>query len=455
MSNKYDFDYIIIGSGPAGRTVATKLASNKKKVAIVEADDFGGAELNTRDLPYEISLNFVRSFSKFVSSPAAAGSSPHFNLPTLIATRNQQITDLRNLYIKNFQELGIAIFNGFAHFLDNHTIAIEDAEYTADRFILASGSDLKASEISGLDSVDFLTPDDALNIHRLPKFIFIAGGGPTGVQLAEYFALLGCGVIIMERGSHLLPKEDEEVGAAISKYFTEVLGITVITDSKVVAITEDYTSKIVVFMDGTNEKMVRVESIVLATGSEPITDYGLENAGVDFKRTGIIVDKYFNTTAKNISAVGDCINDSDSSSERACLEANILANNLIHRQKFSAKYTGIIRSINTHPEIATVGMNEYDATARDLKYKKSIVYLKDIPSVSHAASPYDFVKILASSDGHLIGATIVAPNAKSIIQELALILVRRLNLESILETPHPLDTPAAAIPVAVRKLLTK
>ena len=259
----------------------------------------------------------------------------------------------------------------------------------------------------------------------------------------------------MERSSHLLPKEDEEVGTAISKYFTEVLGITVITDSKVVAITEDYTSKIVVFMDGTNEKMVRVESIVLATGSEPITDYGLENAGVDFKRSGIIVDKYFNTTAKNISAVGDCINDSNSSSERACLEANILANNLIHRQKFSAKYTGIIRSINTHPEIATVGMNEYDATARDLKYKKSIVYLKDIPSVSHAASPYDFVKILASSDGHLIGATIVAPNAKSIIQELTLVLVRRLNLESILETPHPLDTPAAAIPVAVRKLLTK
>ena len=412
MVKNYDFDYIIIGSGPAGRTVATELAKAKKKVAIVECGDFGGAEIATRDLPYQLSLDFANTYHKFTSSPAVNKNSCHFNFPTLLTNTDVAIASTQKQRILALEKLGVKLIKGFAHFIDNTTIAIDEHKLTAKFFVLATGSVLKASEISGLDQVKFLEPDTAFRVRRLPKFVFVIGGGPTGVEIAEYYASLGTGVIIMERGTHILPREDDEVAEVVDNYLKNQLGVTIITNAKVTAITEDYTSKIVVFTNGSSEKMVRVDTIALATGSEPFLDYSLENAGVDYNRNGIIVDKYFNTTARNIFAIGDCINDKDSSTERSCVEARTLVQNLLHRQKTTANYSSIPRLINTFPAVAVLGLNERDLVSRDLKYHKQITYLRDIPSLAYSDSAMlgGFIKILTDNKKRFLGATIVAEN---------------------------------------------
>lgn len=455
MGTTYDFDYIIIGSGPAGRMAATKLAKARKKIAIVEKNALGGAEINTRDLPYQVALNFAHNYRDFVSSPSVAGSSQTFNFPTFTAHIDRIISNARSNITAELNELGVTIINGTANFIDSHTIAVEDKKITAKYFIIATGTKLKTAEIAGIESVNFLTPTSALHVRRLPRYIFVAGGGSTGVEIAEFFANLGSKVIIMERGPRLLPREDEDVSNLVTDYLTNKLGITVITNAKVVQIAEDQTSKIAVFTTGASEKMVRVESIILATGSEPILDYSLENAGVDYKHSGIIVDKFFNTSAKNIFAIGDCLGPKDSSTERAHLEARILTQNLLHRNKFTAKYSGIIRHTDTKINIATVGLNEIDATSRDLKYKKSIINLKNVPSIHSPEYQDGFVKLLVNHSGYLIGATVVSKDANHIIEELAVALTHRISLETLISTPHPIDTPAAAIPLAIQKILTK
>ena len=455
MGKKYTYDYIVIGSGPAGRTVAEKLAKAKKKVAIVEGKVLGGAEINTRDLPYKTALDFANTYYKFMNYSAVSGNSPYFNLPTLASHINSIVKTASDKIAENLKSLNIDVINGFANFLDAHTIAVEDKEYTATNFILATGANLKANEISGLDSVNYMTPDLALRVRRLPRFVFVIGGGPTGVQIAEYFAKLGTGVIIMERGAHLLPREDEEVGNLLTTYFTESLGITVVTNAKVLQITEDHMSKVVVFTNGSEEKMVRVDSVALATGSEPALEYGLENAGVNFKRVGITVDKYFNTSAKNIYAIGDCLGNNDSSTERANLEASILAENILHRQKFTAKYSGLVRRINTGIPIAVVGMNEHDTLARDIKCKRATIRLEAVPTINFPGYQKGFVKLLADHSGHIIGATVMGEGAENLINEISIIMSRRLTVEAIATTPHPLDTPAAAVSLAAKKLLSK
>lgn len=446
MGTTYDFDYIIIGSGPAGRMAATKLAKAHKKVAIVEKTALGGSEINTRNLPYHMALNFAHTYRNFTN---------FFNFPAFTNNIDRTITNARAAIMAELNDLDITIVNGPANFIDSHTIAVEDKKITSKYFIIATGSKLKTTEISGVDYVNFLTPANALRVRRIPKYICIVGGGSTGTEIAEFFATLGSKVIIMERGSHLLPHEDEDVSSLITDYFTHKLGVSVIANARVTQIAEDETSKIVVFTNGTGEKMVRVESIVLATGSEPILDYGLENAKVDYKHSGIIVDKYFNTSAKNIFAIGDCLGSKDSSTERAHLEARILTQNLLHRNKFTAKYSGIIRHIDTNINIANVGLNELDATTRDLRYKKSIINLKNVPSIYSPDYQEGFVKLLTNNSGYLIGATIVSKDANHIIEELAVALTHRISLETLISTPHPVDTPAAAIPLAIQKILTK
>ena len=171
----------------------------------------------------------------------------------------------------------------------------------------------------------------------MPKAVLVVGGGASGCEIAEYFAELGAKVLIMERSEHLLPREDKEVGDIISEYLTKELGVMVLPNCKVVAL-----------------EQVRVDSIVLATGSQPIVDYGLENAGIKYKNSGILVNKLFQTSAKNIYAIGDAIGASDTSIERAEYEGTILASNLLHHTKNIVNYSGFARTVNTYPEIAVV-----------------------------------------------------------------------------------------------------
>ena len=456
MGRKYNFDYIIIGSGPAGSTVALTLAKSKKlKIAIVEGKSFGGSNLNSRDIPYAVSLGFSHTFRKVASFPEIGKQTLRYNFPTIVAHQEYVVKLLGGDDKKVYEDAGITCIEGYAHFLDHHTIAVGKEEFTASKFVIATGAKLKTNEIAGLDTVNYLTPDTAIKVRRLPKLAFIIGGGPTGCEIAEYYAELGAKVIIMERASRLLPREDKEVGETITDYFTNKLGIMVITGSKVVAVAQEGNVRRVIFTTGQAEKMVRVDCIVLATGSEPNTDLGLENAKVKYKKAGILVNNLFQTSAKNIYAVGDCIVNGDSSTERAKYEGTVLGGNLLNRSKNLTNYSGFIRITDTYPKVATVGMNESDLQKRDKKGKKAIVYIKDLPISKTERMEHGFVKIITDKTNHIIGATIVAPNADLMAEEFALAIRHRLTALEIASTPHIANSWNSAIQATARKIIKK
>ena len=455
MGKKYNFDYIIIGSGPAGSTAALNLARTKKKVALVEGNAFGGSNLNTRDIPYAVGLDFSHTFSKLTHYPEINRQNLHFNFPSVASRQDTAISALGNIGTKLYKSAGITCLSGYAHFLDNHTVAVGNKQYTAKTFILATGSHLKTSEIAGLDSVSYLTPESAIKVRRLPKVAFVVGGGPSGCEIAEYYAELGVKVLIMELKDRLLPREDVEVGTTIKSYLENELGVMTVLNSKVIAIEPNGSTKRVVFTTGGHEKMVTVDCVIIATGSEPTTNYGLENAGVKYKRAGIPVNHLLQTSAKNIYAIGDCLG-KGSSTERAEYEASVLAANLTSRSKNFLNYVGFIRKTNTYPEVATVGLNEMDLMKRDRKYKKSIVLLKDLPASVIERSSYGFVKILADNrSDRILGATIVAPNAVYLAEEISIALRHRLTALTLASTPHVANTFNYAVKLAARNLISK
>lgn len=456
MGKKYNFDYLIIGSGPAGGTAARLLAANKKlRIGLVEAQDFGGSNLCARDIPHLVSQSFAHDFYNLSIAPEMSNQTLHFNFPS-IASHQIAITTLLGAGdTTRYKSLGITCISGYAHFLDSHTIAIGDNQYTAENFILASGAKTSTGDIIGLDSVRCLTPDEVPRLRRQPKFVFIIGGGPTGCEIAEYFAKLGTKAIIMEQASSLLPKEDPEAGNALRDYFTNELGVMVVTDSKVVALEKDGTAKRVIFKSGSEDKVVRVDCVVLATGSTPCTDYGLENAGVRLnKNGGIMANKFFQTTTKNIYAIGDCLGGNHSSTERAEYEASILADNILHRSKGFADYKGFIRFINTCPSVACVGSTEARLKRHRAKYKTSIVYLRNLPAAIVDGLDYGFVKIIASPrTGHILGATIVAPHAELMATELSLAIRHRSTILELASTPYMTNSYSYAIKLATRQLI--
>ena len=451
MNKKYNFDYIIIGSGPAGLTAAKKLSKNKKlKIALVEASTLGGSNLNTRDIPYHVSLGFSHRYHQFKNYPELSGSSLDYNFPTIVSHQAYITGRIETTLKEKLTEKGVTIINGLAHFLDSHTVAVGSTNYTADSFIIATGAKLNTGDIVGTDTVNFLTPDTAIKVRRLPKFVFVIGGGPSGCEIAEYYAELGAKVLIMEKSSHLLPREDKEVGETLKTYFEKELGMMVITSSKVVAIEQDGGVKRVIFTTKGQEKMVRIDCIVLATGSSPNTDLGLENAGVKYKSVGIGVNNLCQTSTKNIYAIGDCLG-GESSTERAEYQASVLAANLTSRSKNLLSYSGFTRITNTYPEVATVGLNELDLKKR--KVKTAIVYFKDLPIGKISRDDYGFIKIIADGKNHILGATIVAPHAHLMAEEFAIAIRHRLTALELASTPHVVNSHNYAIKLCAKKLL--
>ena len=431
MSSKYDYNYIILGGHPASYSLALALAKSGKRLAIAEAPTAGYTDFSTYDIARNLSLDFSHHYYNILQEPAVHGQPLHYNLPTLVAHQDRVFTATRESHIKSLTEKGVELLNGPAHFLSDHSVAIGSSEYSADNFIIATKRKLKTTEISGLDHVNYLTPDTAFRIRRIPECALVVGGGPTGVEIACFYAELGAKVIIMERMSRLLPKEDKEISDTIKRHFTEDLDITILDNSRLTAVSSDEASKIAIFTNKAQEKMVRVDCIVLATGSTPdVESLGLDNAGVKYKRAGIIADKYLTSSARNIYCLGSSVDTEENfSPERTLEEAHVLASNLAGKLKTSPRYSSIARVIRTNPEIAIVGLNERGLLARDLKAKHTCLNLSTLPRL-HTTG---FAKLLTDHTGHLLGASIISPSASAFSYTFSLAISRHLSsIENIL-----------------------
>ena len=454
MGKKYDYDYIVIGSGPAGSAAALSLAGGRRRVALIEGRFFGGTNLNTLDVPSRTAFDFAHTYTRIKSFPELKNQDLNYNLPTINARELNTVIEVGGNNKKVYENAGITCIKGYASFLDNHTVAVDEKKYTATYFVLATGAQLKVIEIAGTDVIKYYSPETAIKVRRLPKVVAVVGGGSTGCEIAEYYSELGAKTILFESAERLLPREDSEAGETIANYFVQELGINVLLNSKVVALEQDEFSKRVIFRQDNIEKMVRVEAIVLATGSQPVIDYCLEDAGVKYKNSGIVVDKYFATSAKNIYAAGDCIG-GESSTDRATQEGLTVASNLLGGAKTAVNYNGFARITKTSPEVATVGLNEDDLLKRDRKYKKAIVKLSEITASKIYNCDYGFVKLLADKNDHIIGATIVAPDAELMIEELAIAIRHNIAAIEIASTPHVTNNFNFAIKLAAKELVSK
>lgn len=453
MSKRFDYDYVVIGSGAAGSAAALLAAGLGASTAIVEADKWGGATLNYRDVAYGAAMDFARRYTEAVDGArfGMSSSTLRYNYPTVL---NWQATAVRRAGGGNrkiFENAGITCYHGLANFISPHEIAVEENQISSDKFLVATGSILTATGIAGVDTVNCWTPNTALRMPKLPKALLVVGGGSTGCEIAQYFAALGVKVLIAEASERLLPKEDPEVSTVIEDYLRKHFQVEILTNSRVIALTQDLKSKQVIFIRDNQEKSVRVEEIVLATTPEPATDLGLENAGIKYSYEGIKTNNNLRTTCNNIYAAGDVLG-GESSAEKAAYEAKLATMNALKHADNRLNYTGFVRMTNTFPQVAKVGLNEVELGPEAEKRKVSII---PIDSVS-AANTHDFregfVKMSADTKGQIIGATIVAPQADLMVQEVSLCIRTGMRVAEIAASPHIATSWSEAVRIAAREL---
>lgn len=450
---KFDYQYLVIGSGAAGSAAALMAAGLGAHTAIVEADRFGGATLNYRDIPYAAALGFAQRYAGAVSGSrfGMSSSTLRYNYPTVLNWQAAAVRRAGGGSRKVFDNVGVDCYHGFAQFVGPHEIVVDDQRIRSEKFLLATGATLAVNGIAGVDTVNCWSPDTALRMAKLPKVMLIVGGGSTGCELAEYFGALGVKVLLTEVRDRILPREDPEASEVIDKHLRDRFGVKILTHSRVVALQQDMKGQQVIFVRDGQEKSVRVEAIVLATSPEPATDFGLENAGVKFDYRGVKVDQNLRTTNHHIWAAGDIIG-GESSIEKATYEGKLAALNAIKGAGNMVNYTSFIRMTNTFPRVAKVGLNELDCAQIKQKQKSVVVPLDAISASNVNDFRAGFVKLTASPKGQLIGATVVSPEADLVIQEVALAIRCGLKVSELAGTPHVAMGWAEAVRMAAREL---
>jgi pyruvate/2-oxoglutarate dehydrogenase complex dihydrolipoamide dehydrogenase (E3) component len=452
--NTFDYDVIVIGSGAGGSAAATIAAREGKRVAIIEADTFGGDSPNWSDVPTKALLHAAHLYdeARHGARFGLRSNTLGYNYPSLRSWKDLAVARTGAGGNRRYYESqGISAFNGVAHFLSPNEISVNRRHLSAAHFVIATGSSWVVPDVKGIDKVGYMTPRTILESIRPPKSLLIIGGGGIGVEIAQLMAIFGTKVYIAEKASRLLPHQDVEVGTLLERILREQKGVTSLTESRVLSVVKDGLGKRVTISRGGVEKTILVDEILIAAGRLPNVDLGLENANIAYTPKGIEVNDQLQTTNKNVYAAGDVLGRA-SHTHSALLESRIAAHNILHKTKASPDYTATPGVIFTYPTIAHVGLSEDDCRKRDLSINKAIAPLNMIARSNTADFRDGFVKIITDKKGILLGATIVAPQAAEMIHELGLALKHNMTADDIAQTPHAFLSWSEAISVAASRL---
>lgn len=452
----FDYDVIVIGSGAGGSIAAQQIAKSGKSVAVVEADSLGGQVLNHSSIPTKALLHAASAFetAKRGSAFGIRATTVGYNYPSVKAWKDTVLRLTKKAYSEDtYINQGIGIIKGKAYFLDNQTISIGTARFTAKNFIIATGSELVLPEIAGLSKVGFLTHKEAIDLIRPPKTLAVIGGGESGVEFAQLFAIFGSKVTIIESSNALIGNEEPETSKLIEDRFRKEYGMSILLNTTVNSVSKSGLKRSLQVTRGGKTGQLVVDEILLTTGKKAVTDIGLENAKVVHTPSQIKTNRYQQTSQKNIFAIGDCAGPYHYA-HAAAYQGQVVAHNIVHpRSPVEAKYKAIPRSIFTNPQIASTGMTEEQLKENSVQYKSVVVPIS-VVAKSATSGFYDgFIKVMSSKQNDVImGATIVSPVASELIGELSLAIQYNLTAQQVAHTVHSFGTWSEIIRVACAKL---
>lgn len=313
------------------------------------------------------------------------------------------------------------------------------------RFCIATGSRPLVPQIEGLKEAGFITNEEVFHVGKLPRSLIVLGAGPVGLEIGQSLARLGSRVTVVEMGGRVLPKEDEEVSAAVAS-FLRAEGLEILLDTKAVSATraEGGGKRLTVEHEGRG-RTLEADEILLATGRRPNTEgLNLELAGVAYDAQRVLTDALLRTTARHIYAAGD-ITGHYPFTHMAAYEGALVVRNALFfwplRRK--ADFRVVPWATFTDPEVARVGLTEREARER-FGQSNVRVYRAEFADNDRAQAEGEiagFAKIVCAGRRQLIaGASIVGRNAGELIHEVVLAMKERLPVTALAGLIHVYPT---------------
>lgn len=310
----YDYDLIVIGSGPAGEKGAAQAAYFGKRVAVIERDRAGGTCVHRGTLPSkalrESALCLAglktRGIEGVVTRPVR-----RVRVSELMAHRHRVSDEECNRVEHNLARHGADLIQGEACFVDPHTVRVQVSEgqplqLSAEVILIATGSRPFRPSSIPFDGVEIYDADQILDLDEVPKTLLVIGAGVIGCEYASIFAALGVEVTLIEPRDELLSFLDEDVVEALCQSFRG-LGIDLRLGCSAEQVQVLAPDRVQVELTG--GEVVEAEKLLWAAGrTGNTTGLGLEHLGLEADVRGLLtVDEHYRTDCSSVYAAGDVI----------------------------------------------------------------------------------------------------------------------------------------------------
>jgi len=422
MSNSDDYDLVVLGSGEAGKYLAWTLASQGKRVAVIERQYVGGSCPNVACLPSKNIIHSakVASYLRRGAEFGVAAVAGPVNMTAVRDRKRKMVDGLIEVHLHKYHASGAELVMGSGTFVGPKTIevALHDGGTRAlrgEHVVICTGSRAKIDDTPGLQEARPLTHIEALELDHLPSHLIVLGGGYIGLEMAQAFRRLGSQVTVIERNNALIHREDPDVTAAIGELFRDE-EIGVLTGTKLTRV--QGTSGDAVQVHGTRDgaDLVLEGTHLLAAGGRiPNTaGIGLEYAGVELDARGHVkVNERLQTTAPGVWAVGDCAG-SPYFTHIAYDDFRVVRDNLAGENRVT---TGrqVPYCLFTDPELARVGLSEREAQEKGISYRLAKIPMANVLRARTLSETRGFLKALIGTDDRILGFTAFGVEAGELI----------------------------------------
>jgi len=460
-SDGYDFDVLVIGSGPGGYVAAIRAAQLGLKTACAESrETLGGTCLNVGCIPSKALLHASELFEEAAHGTLAKWgiktSGVEVDLDTMHGSRKEAVKGLTQGVEFLFKKNKIEWLKGLATFESADTVKVDDRTVRAKNIVIATGSSVTPLPGITVDQERIVDSTGALELPQVPKRMIVIGGGVIGLELGSVWRRLGAQVTVVEFLDQILPGFDGDVRKEANKIFKKQ-GFEFRLSTKVTKAERkgDIVTLTVEPAAGGAADTIEADVALVSIGRRPNTEgLGLDKAGLQLNQRGQIeTDHEFRTSVPGIWAIGDVI-PGPMLAHKAEDEGIAVAENI-------AGQTGIVNHdvipsvVYTMPEIAGVGLTEEQAKEHgEVKVGKFPMLANSRAKTNR--EPDGFVKVIADSKtDRVLGVWMIASVAGTMIAQAAQAMEFGATSEDIAYTCHAHPTHSEALKEAAMAVTGK
>ena len=460
------YDVIFIGGGPAGYVGAIRCAQLGMSVAVVEREGLGGTCVLWGCIPAKALLEAAYVATKVSHSADFGVTVADVILDYGVAMKRSRAVSTQNSKGVEFlfKKHKITWIKGTGRIAGKNSIAVKvdgkDEKHEAKKaIVISTGSRVKGLPQIGLalNKTTVLSSDEVLVLEKAPKTMAVVGAGAVGCEFADVFAAFGTQITLIEALPVILPLEDADCSAELTKSFKK-RKIDVLAGAKISDVKVGKSSVTMSVETGGKKQTLEVEKVLVAAGRAPNTEeIGLKEAGVQLTDRGFIkINERMETSAKGIYAIGDVAGPpmlAHKGQREGVVFAEFLA---AQKSVHPVNYGNIPNATYCHPEVASIGLTEAQVKEKKIDYKVGKFLFSNNGRARTSGETEGFVKIIRDAKyGEILGAHIIGAHATELIHELAVARGNEFTVKEVDLAIHAHPTLSEAIAEAALDSLGK